>query len=76
MLAAPGSASGGMTIALDALGAAYMRLAAARETDPVLLHRVAMIGSRRSTACLHNAAVVTLPAVCGTTIAKAISISS
>ena len=39
-----GSASGGMTIALDALGGTYMRLAAEQGIDPALLHRVAVIG--------------------------------
>src|SRR5215510_4937479 len=38
-----GSASGGMTIALDALGETYMRLAAEQGIDPGLLHRVAVI---------------------------------
>ena len=68
MLAAlTGSASGGMTIALDALGATYMRLAAAKGIDPALMHRVAVIGSGTLDSLPHNGAVVTLLAVCGTT---------
>ena len=35
-----GSASGGLTIALDALGGAYMRLAAEQGIDPALMHRL------------------------------------
>jgi len=36
-----GSASGGLTIALDALGETYLRLAAEQGIDPALLHRAA-----------------------------------
>ena len=36
-----GSASGGMAIALDALGDTYMRLAVEHGIDPALMHRVA-----------------------------------
>ena len=46
MLAAlTGSASGGLTIALDSLGSTYLALAMERGIDPSLLHRVAVIGS-------------------------------
>jgi H+/gluconate symporter-like permease len=46
MLAAlTGSASGGLTIALDALGATYLAQAAQISTEPAILHRVAVIGS-------------------------------
>jgi len=62
-----GSASGGMTIALDALGDTYVRLAAEQGIDPALLHRVAVIGSGTLDSLPHNGAVVTLLAVCGTT---------
>jgi H+/gluconate symporter-like permease len=67
LAALTGSASGGMTIALDALGATYMRLAAEQGIDPALLHRVAVIGSGTLDSLPHNGAVVTLLAVCGTT---------
>ena len=68
MLAAlTGSASGGMTIALDALGETYMRLAAEQGIDPALMHRVAVIGSGTLDSLPHNGAVVTLLAVCGST---------
>jgi len=44
-----------------------MRLAAEQGIDPALLHRVAVIGSSMLDSLPHNGAVVTLPAVCGTT---------
>ena len=62
-----GSASGGLTIALDTLGETYMRLAAERGIDPALLHRVAVIGAGTLDSLPHNGAVVTLLAVCGCT---------
>jgi H+/gluconate symporter-like permease len=67
LAALTGSASGGMTIALDALGGTYMRLAAEQGIDPALLHRVAVIGAGTLDSLPHNGAVVTLLAVCGTT---------
>jgi H+/gluconate symporter-like permease len=67
LAALTGSASGGMTIALDALGETYVRLAAEQGVDPALLHRVAVIGSGTLDSLPHNGAVVTLLAVCGTT---------
>jgi H+/gluconate symporter-like permease len=67
LAALTGSASGGMTIALDALGATYMRLAAEQGIDPGLLHRVAVIGSGTLDSLPHNGAVVTLLTVCGST---------
>jgi H+/gluconate symporter-like permease len=65
-----GSASGGLTIALDALGGTYMRLAAEHGINPDLLHRVAVIGSGTLDSLPHNGAVVTLLAVCGSTHAE------
>jgi H+/gluconate symporter-like permease len=70
LAALTGSASGGMTIALDALGETYMRLAAERGIDPGLLHRVAVIGAGTLDSLPHNGAVVTLLAVCGSTHGK------
>ena len=67
LAALTGSASGGMTIALDALGETYMRLAAEQGIDPALLHRVAAIGSGTLDTLPHNGAIVTLLAVCGST---------
>ncbi|MGH6739766.1 MAG: GntP family permease, partial [Bradyrhizobium sp.] len=67
LAALTGSASGGMTIALDALGDTYMRIAAEQGIDPALMHRVAAIGSGTLDSLPHNGAVVTLLAVCGAT---------
>src|SRR5258706_14970987 len=67
LAALTGSASGGLTIALDALGGTYMQLAAAKGIDPALMHRVAVIGSGTLDSLPHNGAVVTLLAVCGST---------
>jgi H+/gluconate symporter-like permease len=62
-----GSASGGLTIALGALGETYMQLAATYGIDPALMHRVAAIGAGSLDSLPHNGAVVTLLAVCGST---------
>jgi H+/gluconate symporter-like permease len=67
LAALTGSASGGLTIALEALGETYMRLASETGLDPALLHRVAVIGSGTLDSLPHNGAVVTLLAVCGST---------
>ena len=67
LAALTGSASGGLTIALDALGATYLARAADIGMDPALLHRVAVIGSGTLDSLPHNGAVVTLLAVCGST---------
>jgi H+/gluconate symporter-like permease len=67
LAALTGSASGGLTIALDALGATYMSIAADRSVDPALMHRVAVIGAGTLDSLPHNGAVVTLLAVCGST---------
>jgi H+/gluconate symporter-like permease len=70
LAALTGSASGGLTIALDALGGTYLQLAAERGIDPALLHRVAVIGAGTLDSLPHNGAVVTLLAVCGSTHGK------
>jgi H+/gluconate symporter-like permease len=62
-----GSASGGLTIALDALGSTYLRIAGEQGIDPGLLHRVAVIGAGTLDSLPHNGAVVTLLAVCNST---------
>jgi H+/gluconate symporter-like permease len=67
LAALTGSASGGLTIALEALGSTYLQLAADLGMDPALLHRVAVIGAGTLDSLPHNGAVVTLLAVCGTT---------
>jgi H+/gluconate symporter-like permease len=67
LAALTGSASGGLTIALDTLGGTYLQRAAEIGMDPALLHRVAVIGSGTLDSLPHNGAVVTLLAVCGST---------
>src|SRR5580704_6701239 len=67
LAALTGSASGGLTIALDALGQTYMAIAAQTGLSPALMHRVAVIGSGTLDILPHNGAVVTLLAVCGMT---------
>jgi len=67
LAALTGSASGGLTIALDALGATYMDIAAQQHIHPDLLHRVAVIGAGTLDILPHNGAVVSLLAICGLT---------
>jgi len=67
LAALTGSASGGLTIALDALGPTFMAIAAAQSIDPGLLHRIAVIGAGTLDILPHNGAVITLLAVCGCT---------
>ncbi len=62
-----GSASGGLTIALEALGSTYMRLAAAHGIAPALLHRIAVMSAGTLDSLPQNGAVVTLLSVCGST---------
>ena len=70
LAALTGSASGGMSIALDALGATYLKQAVELGIDPALLHRVAVIAAGTLDSLPHNGAVVTLLAVCGSTHRK------
>ena len=76
LAALTGSASGGLTIALDALGPTYLARAALIGMDPAVLHRVAVIGSGTLDSLPHNGAVVTLLSVCGSPMAKATRTSS
>ena len=67
LAALTGSASGGLTIALEALGGTYMRLAGEHGIDPALLHRIAVMSAGTLDSLPQNGAVVTLLAVCGST---------
>ncbi|MEZ5901398.1 MAG: GntP family permease [Hyphomicrobiaceae bacterium] len=67
LAALTGSASGGMTIALDALGPTFMQIAHSTGLDPSLMHRVAVISSGTLDSLPHNGAVVTMLSVCGCT---------
>ena len=62
-----GSASGGLTIALDALGPTFSAIAADTGLSVELMHRVAVIGAGTLDSLPHNGAVITLLAVCGCT---------
>jgi H+/gluconate symporter-like permease len=70
LAALTGSASGGLTIALDALGDTYLQIAQTTGIGPALMHRIAVIGSGTLDSLPHNGAVVTLLAVCGSTHRK------
>ena len=67
LAALTGSASGGLTIALEALADTYMEMAELLGIAPALLHRVAVIGAGTLDMLPHNGAVVTLLALCGCT---------
>ncbi|MFO0844622.1 MAG: hypothetical protein U0797_19870 [Gemmataceae bacterium] len=62
-----GSASGGMVIALDALGETYLRLALEHGIDPELMHRVSTLGSGTLDSLPHNGTVLTVLQVSGLT---------
>ena len=59
-----GSASGGMSIALQALGSTYLELGRAANIAPELMHRVTSIATGGLDALPHNGAVITLLAIC------------
>ncbi|MEM9724578.1 MAG: GntP family permease [Pseudomonadota bacterium] len=65
-----GSASGGMSIALEALGDTYLEMAREADVSPELLHRVAALSSGGFDVLPHNGAVITLLAITGLTHAK------
>lgn len=67
LAALTGSASGGLTIALDALGQTYVDVASRTGIALSLMHRVAVIGSGTLDILPHNGAVVSLLAICGLT---------
>lgn len=62
-----GSASGGMSIALDTFGAQYLEWANRVGVNPQLLHRVAAMASGGMDTLPHNGAVITLLAITGLT---------
>ncbi|MFN3984964.1 MAG: GntP family permease [Rhodocyclaceae bacterium] len=62
-----GSASGGMSIALQTLGADYLAMAETAGIAPDLLHRVTTVATGGLDSLPHNGAVVTLLAICGLT---------
>ena len=60
---ATGSASGGLSIALEAFGNQYLDLANSFHLDPQYLHRIAAIAAGSLDKLPHNGAVITLLAV-------------
>jgi len=62
-----GSASGGMSIALQTLGDTWLAMAQAAGIAPELLHRVTTIATGGLDALPHNGAVITLLGICGLT---------
>jgi H+/gluconate symporter-like permease len=59
-----GSASGGMSIALDSLGPTLVAIAHAEGMSLEAMHRVTSVASGSLDALPHNGAVITLLAVC------------
>jgi len=59
-----GSASGGMSIALQALGDTYLALGREANISPELLHRVTSVATGGLDALPHNGAVITLLSIC------------
>ncbi len=62
-----GSASGGMSIALQTLGETWLTMGQAAGIAPDLLHRVTAIATGGLDALPHNGAVITLLSICGLT---------
>ena len=62
-----GSASGGLTIALESLGSTYLERGVAAGMSPELLHRVAAMSCCGLDTMPHNGAVITLLLICGLT---------
>jgi H+/gluconate symporter-like permease len=62
-----GSASGGVSIALDLFGKHWLEWAANVHMAPEILHRFAAIASGGFDTGPHNGAIITLLAVCGLT---------
>jgi H+/gluconate symporter-like permease len=62
-----GSASGGLSIALEVMGKQYLEIAGAIGLSPELLHRIASMASGGMDTLPHNGAVITLLAITGLT---------
>lgn len=60
-----GSASGGMSIALEALGSKYLEIAQQTGLSPQVLHRVASLAAGGFDTLPHNGAVITLLTITG-----------
>ncbi len=62
-----GSASGGLSIALEALGDTYYQLAQQHQVPLEWMHRLASMASGGLDTLPHNGAIITLLTVCGLT---------
>ena len=62
-----GSASGGLSIALEVMGAHYLEAARVQGISPEWLHRIASMASGGMDTLPHNGAVITLLAITGLT---------
>jgi H+/gluconate symporter-like permease len=62
-----GSASGGLTIALEALGPTFLERGVAAGVSPEVMHRIAAMSCCGLDTLPHNGAVVTLLIICGLT---------
>lgn len=62
-----GSASGGVSIALEAFGETFLAQAAVRGIDPQVLHRVAAVACGGLDTLPHNGAIITLLGITGMT---------
>ncbi len=62
-----GSASGGMSIALQTLGAQYVAMAQQADVSLELMHRLTAVATGGLDSLPHNGAVITLLAICGLT---------
>ena len=62
-----GSSSGGLSIALQTLGADYLRMATEAGISPELLHRVAVMAAGGFDTLPHCGAIITLLSICNLT---------
>lgn len=62
-----GSASGGLSIALETMGKQFLEIAQTRGINPQVLHRVASIACGGMDTLPHNGAVITLLGITGMT---------
>ena len=62
-----GSASGGLSIAMNTLGQTYYERALAAGIDPQLMHRIASMSCGCLDSLPHNGALITLLLICGVT---------
>jgi H+/gluconate symporter-like permease len=62
-----GSASGGLSIALESLGSTYYQRAIEFGVSPEVMHRVASMASGGLDSLPHNGAIITLLTICGLT---------